>query len=166
MNPDDHNNDWRVPPTTPPGARDASPMEYMVGQIRVMRLENPEIWKRIDELTDGNFDATKYANLLIAQKSDCERCGYNLYGNTSGVCPECGTPVHGSIETRRLLSIRIFDALRTQAPEKWSEVAARLESERREAIEREFTREGSRRDEIRRKALQSWLDRKRGESGS
>jgi len=23
----------------------------------------------------------------------CHRCGYNLTGNTSGVCPECGTPV-------------------------------------------------------------------------
>jgi hypothetical protein len=23
----------------------------------------------------------------------CRRCGYNLTGNTSGVCPECGTPV-------------------------------------------------------------------------
>jgi ribosomal protein L37E len=22
----------------------------------------------------------------------CRRCGYNLTGNTSGVCPECGTP--------------------------------------------------------------------------
>ena len=23
----------------------------------------------------------------------CRRCGYNLTGNTSGVCPECGTQV-------------------------------------------------------------------------
>jgi hypothetical protein len=23
----------------------------------------------------------------------CTRCGYNLTGNTSGVCPECGAPV-------------------------------------------------------------------------
>jgi hypothetical protein len=25
----------------------------------------------------------------------CERCGYNLTGNTSGICPECGTPIAG-----------------------------------------------------------------------
>ncbi len=25
----------------------------------------------------------------------CRRCGYDLTGNTSGVCPECGTPVAG-----------------------------------------------------------------------
>jgi hypothetical protein len=23
----------------------------------------------------------------------CRRCGYNLTGNVSGICPECGTPV-------------------------------------------------------------------------
>lgn len=23
----------------------------------------------------------------------CERCGYDLTGNVSGVCPECGNPV-------------------------------------------------------------------------
>ncbi len=26
----------------------------------------------------------------------CRRCGYDLTGNASGVCPECGTPVAGS----------------------------------------------------------------------
>lgn len=25
----------------------------------------------------------------------CTKCGYNLTGNVSGVCPECGTPVPG-----------------------------------------------------------------------
>jgi hypothetical protein len=28
-----------------------------------------------------------------AAKWSCETCGYNLTGNASGVCPECGTPV-------------------------------------------------------------------------
>ena len=23
----------------------------------------------------------------------CQQCGYNLTGNTSGICPECGTPI-------------------------------------------------------------------------
>ncbi len=23
----------------------------------------------------------------------CAKCGYNLTGNVSGVCPECGTPI-------------------------------------------------------------------------
>jgi hypothetical protein len=25
--------------------------------------------------------------------SACQKCGYNLTGNTSGICPECGSPV-------------------------------------------------------------------------
>jgi predicted RNA-binding Zn-ribbon protein involved in translation (DUF1610 family) len=27
------------------------------------------------------------------QEPCCRKCGYNLTGNVSGVCPECGTPV-------------------------------------------------------------------------
>ena len=26
-------------------------------------------------------------------KDRCHGCGYNLFGNVSGVCPECGTPI-------------------------------------------------------------------------
>jgi rRNA maturation endonuclease Nob1 len=25
--------------------------------------------------------------------NDCQRCNYNLTGNVSGICPECGTPI-------------------------------------------------------------------------
>lgn len=28
-------------------------------------------------------------------------CGYNLFGNTSGVCPECGSPIKGTAMTQR-----------------------------------------------------------------
>jgi hypothetical protein len=29
----------------------------------------------------------------LVEPEHCARCGYNLTANTSGVCPECGTPV-------------------------------------------------------------------------
>lgn len=29
--------------------------------------------------------------------SACRSCGYDLTGNVSGVCPECGTPVKGEV---------------------------------------------------------------------
>jgi hypothetical protein len=32
---------------------------------------------------------------LIATGNPCKACGYNLTGNLSGVCPECGTAVPG-----------------------------------------------------------------------
>ena len=30
------------------------------------------------------------------KKGLCWNCGYDLTGNVSGVCPECGTKVHGA----------------------------------------------------------------------
>lgn len=36
--------------------------------------------------------ARKLARFLVL-RSGCCVCGYNLTGNVSGVCPECGTPV-------------------------------------------------------------------------
>jgi len=29
----------------------------------------------------------------FAAEGECTGCGYNLFGNTSGICPECGSPV-------------------------------------------------------------------------
>ena len=31
--------------------------------------------------------------VLRHRRDVCHRCGYNLTGNTSGVCPECGKPI-------------------------------------------------------------------------
>ena len=28
----------------------------------------------------------------------CRHCGYNLTGNVSGICPECGTPMQTDAE--------------------------------------------------------------------
>lgn len=30
-------------------------------------------------------------------RSECSQCGYNLTGNVSGGCPECGQPVEGTV---------------------------------------------------------------------
>jgi hypothetical protein len=29
---------------------------------------------------------------LVLSRTLCATCGYNLMGNVSGICPECGTP--------------------------------------------------------------------------
>jgi hypothetical protein len=34
------------------------------------------------------------------RQGECLRCGYNLTGNVSGICPECGTPVPGTGQPR------------------------------------------------------------------
>lgn len=149
--------------TPPPKAK---PIDggFMLGQVQIMRRENPEIWERIDAMCDGHFDASAFKRHLFVERTDCETCGYNLFGNTSGVCPECGTPMHTTPEARRMISIRIFDMLRTAQPDKWNDVSERMERERMARVKEELQAEGARRDEIRRSALKNWLKRKRGDS--
>jgi len=36
---------------------------------------------------------TKFSKRRFGTRGLCAKCGYNLEGNTSGVCPECGTRV-------------------------------------------------------------------------
>jgi len=39
------------------------------------------------------------AIVLERRGTYCQVCGYNLEGNTSGVCPECGTPTKSKDES-------------------------------------------------------------------
>lgn len=36
-------------------------------------------------------------SIIFQDGTLCESCAYNLTGNASGVCPECGTPVPGPV---------------------------------------------------------------------
>jgi hypothetical protein len=40
----------------------------------------------------------KATRLRRAIRNCCTACGYNLRGNTSGICPECGAPVYQSVK--------------------------------------------------------------------
>lgn len=40
--------------------------------------------------------ARKWALKPLAPGLSCEACGYNLTGNNSGICPECGNPIADS----------------------------------------------------------------------
>ncbi len=33
-------------------------------------------------------------------RGHCQECGYNLTGNTSGICPECGTPIPDDLKQK------------------------------------------------------------------
>lgn len=43
----------------------------------------------------GVFGASDTAARAAMEANLCKKCGYNLTGNTSGVCPECGTTIYG-----------------------------------------------------------------------
>jgi uncharacterized RDD family membrane protein YckC len=56
------------------------------------------------QLLKGNRLGDKWANTFVVWKKyantrvfgasgKCEKCQYDLSGNTSGICPECGTPL-------------------------------------------------------------------------
>ena len=38
-------------------------------------------------------EMAKYRNRKLRSPPHCRACAYNLNGNTSGICPECGTAI-------------------------------------------------------------------------
>jgi hypothetical protein len=44
--------------------------------------------------------ALRFVRARRIKPGHCNQCGYSLTGNTSGVCPECGTPVAGKAEVK------------------------------------------------------------------
>ena len=43
--------------------------------------------------------------VLRRKRGNCVKCSYNLTGNTTGVCPECGTKVPGRVAQVRLWNL-------------------------------------------------------------
>ena len=48
---------------------------------------------KISGWSAGITAALSFAGRLRIRSGHCQRCGYNLAGNVSGICPECGTPI-------------------------------------------------------------------------
>lgn len=36
---------------------------------------------------------SRHRRRAYSREGHCKKCGYNLFTNTSGICPECGTPI-------------------------------------------------------------------------
>lgn len=45
-------------------------------------------------------EGRRFAKRRRSHMNRCEKCGYNLTGNTSGTCPECGTAISNALQTR------------------------------------------------------------------
>lgn len=72
---------------------------FVLACIRVARYDN-RYGTRWDLLTSRLLAPFDRICQWLQSRSDrrkagrCLKCGYDLFKNTSGVCPECGTPTH------------------------------------------------------------------------
>jgi predicted RNA-binding Zn-ribbon protein involved in translation (DUF1610 family) len=57
-------------------------------------------------LPGGAYLCKKFLNAMAAKRltryGHCPSCNYNLTGNTSGICPECGTTIRANFRTHAL----------------------------------------------------------------
>ena len=58
---------------------------WLVGMMVVL----PILWLLLSRLY-----LARHAKKLQMRIGHCNSCGYDLTGNLSGVCPECGTALH------------------------------------------------------------------------
>ena len=78
----------RDPSILPPDEREAFAVLLLLAFLTV----STGIWSMVVSLIDGQRRPKVWAAFVRWVKHDwCPRCGYDLTGNTSGVCPECGT---------------------------------------------------------------------------
>lgn len=50
-------------------------------------------------LLPGLWLAVAWRRRMVVSRNRCTKCSYNLTGNTSGVCPECGSAIGVKTET-------------------------------------------------------------------
>ncbi len=144
--------DMSQPPTEPSpadeeGLESSPSAEWCGASLARMRDENPELWDPIDEICRRGVKLEEITATLAFPRGPCGGCGYDLYGNVSGVCPECGRPGDPTPSDRTRRSAQILHHLRSAHLKIWREVHDMLG-------DREKRRRRHRRDH----ALQSYLE--------
>ena len=144
--------DMTPPPTEPSHAGaeglESSPSAEWCGALLArMRDENPELWEQIDQICRRSVNLEEITATLAFPRGPCLGCGYDLYGNVSGTCPECGRPADPTPSDRTRRSAQILHHLRSAHPKIWREVDEMLGD-----------REKRRRSQRREHALRSYLE--------
>ena len=129
------------------GLESGASAEWCGHLLTRMREENPELWEQIDEICRRGVELSEITATLAFPRGPCSGCGYDLYGNVSGVCPECGQPGDPTPSDRTRRSAQILHHLRLVHPKTWHEVHQMLGD-----------REKRRRSRRREHALQSYLE--------
>jgi hypothetical protein len=76
-----------LPATYPPGTSDDFSLVWFPAWFMCAVFATPAAWWLTRRWPWGREDFSR-----------CPSCGYNLTGNVSGVCPECGTPISKKAE--------------------------------------------------------------------
>ena len=144
--------DMTPPPTEPShagaGRLESGPSaEWCGAMLARMRGENPELWEQIDEVCRRGVKLEEITATLAFPRGPCGGCGYDLYGNVSGVCPECGRPGDPTPSDRTRRSAQILHHLRSAHPKIWRQVDDLFGA-----------REKRRRSQRREQALRSYLE--------
>jgi hypothetical protein len=95
---------WQLKPYTPSHylfALPTYPGTWVHAIGFTIAIDETEVWRDETLVIPGWFGITLFAAIPTVwfwrkrkgKRGGCLNCGYNLTGNVSGVCPECGTPV-------------------------------------------------------------------------
>ncbi len=127
-------------------------------QIEQMRAENPDVWRQIDGFMNRGLCLEACLDGLVYPRQPCHGCGYNLFGNISGICPECGNSAEPTSFERKLRSCQILTKLRTNNRKLWMKIEKREKLERQALKERTDMEKARKRRESREQALQSYVE--------
>ncbi len=128
------------------------------GQIEQMRAENPDVWGQIDEFLDHGSSLEECLDDLVYPRGSCQNCGYNLFGNISGICPECGDSAEPTPAERSLRSCQTLSRLRIDNRTLWKQIEERERLECQALKERTDMEKARKRRERREQALQSSVE--------
>ena len=122
--------------------------------VQHMRAENPDIGSEIERFCEMGAQLDEVMSGLRFPRHWCINCSYDLYGNVSGVCPECGELADLSPFERKMHSCQILGAMRNEYPSLHTVMNVEKQQRRDEQL-REL---GEQRRQRREKALQSYLE--------
>ena len=71
-----------------------TPVDWFV--VAVVACAFGSVGCRLPCVLDELFERWVTAYRARRRGFRCDQCDYNLTGNVSGVCPECGTPIEGA----------------------------------------------------------------------
>jgi hypothetical protein len=71
---------------------------WQTSEVAIRFIWATAVFAALPLLYTGRWIYRRRAERRRRQRGRCPRCFYNLTGNVSGVCPECGNPISSKVE--------------------------------------------------------------------